>query len=73
MRLMATLIDHSEKIEVRHPEKQRRPDAPIQRKPEWIRVRAPVSKGYQQTREIVRAKKLLVPILVSAGIKNMQL
>jgi len=58
MRLMATLIDHSEKIEVRHPEKQRRPDAPIQRKPEWIRVRAPVSKGYQQTREIVRSKNL---------------
>lgn len=55
---MATLIDHSEKIEVRHPEKQRRPDAPIQRKPEWIRVRAPVSKGYQQTREIVRSKNL---------------
>jgi lipoic acid synthetase len=27
----------------RHPEKQNRPDSPIQRKPDWIRVRAPTS------------------------------
>jgi lipoic acid synthetase len=42
----------------RHPEKAHRPDNDIQRKPDWIRVKAPVSKEYQVTREIVRANKL---------------
>ena len=55
---MTVLIDKTEKPPVRHPEKQRRPDAPIQRKPDWIRVKAPVSKGYQATRDIVRSKNL---------------
>ncbi|MFN4088312.1 MAG: lipoyl synthase [Alphaproteobacteria bacterium] len=39
---------------VRHPEKAHRPDNPIQRKPAWIRVKAPTSKGYAETRQIVR-------------------
>ncbi|MEZ5895873.1 MAG: lipoyl synthase [Parvularculaceae bacterium] len=43
---------------VRHPEKQKRPDMPIQRKPAWIRVKAPVSKGFSDTREIVKSKGL---------------
>ena len=34
----------------RHPEKRRRPDNPVPRKPPWIRVKAPVSKGYLETR-----------------------
>jgi lipoic acid synthetase len=42
----------------RHPEKQKRPDAPLLRKPEWIRVKAPTSAGYAATREIVRSKNL---------------
>jgi lipoyl synthase len=42
----------------RHPEKAHRPDNEIQRKPDWIRVRAPVSKEYLATREIVRANRL---------------
>ena len=29
----------------RHPEKARRPDAPLLPKPDWIRVKAPVSQG----------------------------
>ena len=45
-------------LSIRHPEKQARPDTPILRKPDWIRVKAPVSKGYHKTREIVRAKNL---------------
>ena len=28
---------------LRHPEKAHRPDSPIQRKPDWIRAKAPVS------------------------------
>jgi lipoic acid synthetase len=30
----------------------------IQRKPPWIRVKAPTSKGYDQTRRLMRAKRL---------------
>ena len=29
-----------------------------QRKPDWIRVKAPVSKGYQETRKLMRDLKL---------------
>src|ERR1700742_1579997 len=43
---------------LRHPEKAHRPDQPSERKPDWIRVRAPVSRGYVATREIVRANGL---------------
>ena len=39
---------------VRHPEKIGRKDNPIPRKPPWIRVRAPVSPAYGETRKIVR-------------------
>ena len=42
----------------RHPEKAHRPDAPALPKPDWIRVKAPVSKGYAETRAIVRANAL---------------
>ncbi len=34
------------------------PAGGIQRKPAWIRVRAPVSKGYQATQQLMRAKSL---------------
>jgi len=53
---MTTVIDTVSKA--RHPEKAHRPDNDIQRKPDWIRVKAPVSKEYATTREIVRANKL---------------
>src|ERR1041385_2454440 len=42
----------------RHPEKLHRPDSAILRKPDWIRVRAPGSREYLATREIVRAHNL---------------
>ena len=42
----------------RHPEKRNRPDNPIQRKPPWIRVRAPVSAEYNETRRIIRENGL---------------
>jgi lipoic acid synthetase len=53
---MAILIDTSPAA--RHPEKQHRPDTALLRKPDWIRVRAPSSEGYAQTREIVRSRGL---------------
>jgi lipoic acid synthetase len=43
---------------LRHPEKRNRPDSPIQRKPDWIRVKAPVSREYQATAKIMRDNKL---------------
>ena len=60
---MVTLIDTlnarpSEERAVRHPEKQNRPDTPVLRKPEWLRVRAPGSAGYNETQGIVREHKL---------------
>lgn len=42
----------------RHPEKAHRPDQPVARKPAWIRVKAPVSRAYHETREVVREHKL---------------
>ena len=44
---------------LRHPEKRNRPDSAIQRKPAWIRVRAPASKEYAETRRIVRENNLV--------------
>ena len=42
----------------RHPEKAHRPDNEVKRKPSWIRVKAPVSREYNATRQIVREHKL---------------
>ncbi|MGR3436897.1 MAG: lipoyl synthase [Shimia sp.] len=53
----------------RHPEKQRRPDAAQPRKPDWIRVKAPVGEGYRQTRETLREHRL-VTVCEEAGCPN---
>jgi lipoic acid synthetase len=53
----------------RHPEKAHRPDAPAARKPDWIRVKAPVSKGYGETRAVVRANALHT-VCEEAGCPN---
>jgi lipoic acid synthetase len=45
-------------IKLRHPEKAHKPDNPIQRKPAWIRVKAPTSPAYHATRKIMRDNKL---------------
>ena len=66
---MTTVYDHAKDRPVRHPEKAHRPDTPLQRKPEWIRVKAPVGAGYVQTREIVRAHGLHT-VCEEAGCPN---
>lgn len=43
---------------LRHPEKRNRPDSPIQRKPDWIRVKAPVSRTYHEVRDLMRSLNL---------------
>ena len=42
----------------RHPEKAHRPDNPIPRKPDWIRVKAPNSEQYHETRKLMRKMNL---------------
>lgn len=64
---MVTLIDG--KPTHRHPEKRNRPDTPVLRKPDWIRVKAPTSKGFAETQEIVRSKGL-VTVCQEAGCPN---
>ncbi len=55
---MVTLVDTLTE-RPRHPEKAHRPDSPIQRKPTWIRVRAPGSAVFRETRDIVRSHGLV--------------
>jgi lipoic acid synthetase len=65
---MAVILDTTGK-RPRHPEKAHRPDTPAQRKPEWIRVKAPISRGYTETAAIVRANGL-VTVCEEAGCPN---
>ena len=51
-----SLLDETPKL--RHPEKAHRPDNEVKRKPDWIRVRAPNSTGYNETREVMRGLNL---------------
>ncbi|MBV1705099.1 MAG: lipoyl synthase, partial [Hyphomicrobiales bacterium] len=67
---MAVLIDAlNSDARPRHPEKVRRPDGPVARKPEWIRVKAPGSALYSETRDIVR-RHGLVTVCEEAGCPN---
>ena len=62
---MRDLKDRSQ----RHPEKAHRQDAPILKKPDWIRVKAPTSEGYKRTRDIMR-DNALVTVCEEAGCPN---
>ena len=66
---MVTVLDTISRPRPRHPEKAHRPDQEVLRKPEWIRGKAPTSKGYAETREIVRSHKL-VTVCEEAGCPN---
>lgn len=57
---MRVVIDHRKgEGRVRHPEKVHRPDNPIARKPEWIRVKAPGHPVYHETHTLMRHHKLV--------------
>jgi lipoic acid synthetase len=66
---MAVVLDTTKAPPPRHPEKAHRPDSPVARKPDWIRVRAPVSAGYLETQAIVRAHGLHT-VCEEAGCPN---
>ena len=64
---MVTVLDTA--IRPRHPEKAHRADTPVLRKPDWIRVKAPGSPVYNETRKIVRDNGL-VTVCEEAGCPN---
>ena len=66
---MAVVLDLVNNPRPRHPEKAHRPDSPAQKKPEWIRVKAPVSPGYFATQAIMRENGL-VTVCEEAGCPN---
>lgn len=68
---MVTILNtvQSNTARPRHPEKASRPDTPVLRKPEWIRVRAPGSPVYAETKQIVRENGL-VTVCEEAGCPN---
>jgi len=65
---MAIVIDRTSPP-ARHPEKAHRPDTAPARKPDWIRVKAPGSREYQETKAIVRAHGLHT-VCEEAGCPN---
>ncbi len=69
---MVTLLDTvstAQSERPRHPEKLSRPDTPILRKPSWIRVKAPGSPVYNETRAIMRENSLTT-VCEEAGCPN---
>ena len=69
---MVTLLDTvstAKPERPRHPEKLNRPDTPLLRKPSWIRVKAPGSKVYNETRAIMRENSLTT-VCEEAGCPN---
>ncbi len=54
----------------RHPEKAHRPDQPVLKKPDWIRVRAKSSPIFNETKRIVKENGL-VTVCEEAGCPNL--
>src|SRR5947199_8407098 len=65
---MAAIIDKLN-MRPRHPEKAHRPDSAVLRKPDWIGVKAPVSRGYAETQRIVKENGLHT-VCEEAGCPN---
>ena len=54
---------------IRHPEKVNRQSNPIPKKPDWIRVKAPVSSLFKKTNDIVK-KNQLITVCEEASCPN---
>jgi lipoic acid synthetase len=65
---MAVVLDTTRAVP-RHPEKAHRPETAVLRKPEWIRVKAPGSPGFLETRRIMRDNGLHT-VCEEAGCPN---
>src|SRR5580704_4567859 len=66
---MAVVLDLVNHPRPRHPEKAHRPDSAPAKKPDWIRVKAPVSAGYFATQAIMRENGLHT-VCEEAGCPN---
>ncbi len=66
---MAIILDLVNNPRPRHPEKARKPDSSVRPKPDWIRVKAPVSPGYFATQKIMRDNGLHT-VCEEAGCPN---
>jgi lipoyl synthase len=67
--MASELNETREQAALRHPEKAHRPDQPVARKPDWIRVKAPGSPEWAATQKIVKDHKL-VTVCEEAGCPN---
>jgi len=57
---MARMVTILDKRGPRHPEKANKPDTPVLKKPDWIRVRVPAAGGrFGETRRVLRAHGLV--------------
>ena len=66
---MAVVLDLVNNPRPRHPEKAHRPDSAPLKKPDWIRVKAPVSPGYFATQKLMRDNGLHT-VCEEAGCPN---
>ena len=66
---MAVVLDLVTNPRPRHPEKAHKPDSPVLPKPNWIRVKAPVSPGYFATQKLMR-ENTLHTVCEEAGCPN---
>ena len=66
---MAVVLDLVNNPRPRHPEKAHKPDLPVSPKPDWIRVKAPVSPGYFATQKLMRENGLHT-VCEEAGCPN---
>ncbi|HME30241.1 MAG TPA: lipoyl synthase [Pseudolabrys sp.] len=66
---MAVVFDLVKNVRPRHPEKAHKPDSAVLKKPDWIRVKAPVSPGYFATQKIMRDNGLHT-VCEEAGCPN---
>ncbi len=64
---MVTL--YKAKKTIRHPEKANKPDSPILRKPDWIRVKAPGSNNFKQTQKTITDNDI-VTVCTEAACPN---
>jgi lipoyl synthase len=58
MTVLLDLLNDDPRKPARHPEKAHRPDTPVLRKPEWIRVKAPGSAAFRATDAILAEQGL---------------
>ena len=48
----------NKRFQIRHPEKLKNQSIPMAKKPSWIKVKAPLSEGYRETKKLVKQSNL---------------